>query len=63
MLTIKEFAALSGIGERRMRMLSRVSGFPAMHIGRKIVIHKKKASEWLADYASNDNCGLPSIRD
>ncbi len=51
MLTVKEFAQVSGIGERRVRELARIDGFPSMHSGVKIMIHQQRAAEWLAEYA------------
>lgn len=51
MLTVKEFARVSGIGERKVRELTRIDGFPSMRSGVKIMIHQERAAEWLAEYA------------
>lgn len=52
MVTVKEFAKVSGLGERRVRDFARTADFPAIRAGKKILIHRERATEWLADYAS-----------
>lgn len=43
MVTVKEFASLSGLGEFCVRRLANVKGFPALKNGRKIMIHRRAA--------------------
>ena len=52
MLTVREFANLSGFGERFVRQLSRIEGFPVIRAGKKIFIHREQALAWLVAYAS-----------
>lgn len=47
MLTVREAAAASHIGINRIRELSRQPGFPALRVGRKILIHEAEFEEWL----------------
>ena len=63
MLTVKEFSKVSGIGEKNVRRLAHMDSFPAMKNGVKILIHRKKADAWLADYSVNRDGSLPVIRD
>lgn len=51
LLTIKEFAALSGLGVNCVRSLVHVDGFPALKNGRKYMIHRRAVSEWLEKQA------------
>lgn len=53
LLGIKEFSAVSGLGEKTVRRFCHIDDFPAMICGVKIMIHLQRASEWLADYAQN----------
>ena len=53
MLTVKEFAALSGIGQNRVRGMCRIPGFPATKVGAKILIHAQEGGEWLKQRACN----------
>ena len=50
MVTVKEFSRLSGLGERKIRELVHLQGFPSFRNGKKIEIHRELASKWLADY-------------
>jgi hypothetical protein len=50
MVTVKEFSRLSGLGERKIREICRMQGFPAFRNGKKIEIHRELATKWLADY-------------
>ena len=51
LLTVKEFARLSGLGVNCVRSLVHVEGFPALKNGRKYMIHRRAASEWLEQQA------------
>lgn len=51
LLTVKEFAAISGLGVNCVRSLVHVDGFPALKNGRKYMIHRQAASEWLEQQA------------
>lgn len=50
MVSVKEFSRLSGLGERKIRELVSLKGFPSFRNGKKIEIHRELASKWLADY-------------
>lgn len=45
--TVKEFAAMTGIGQNRVRELCYTPGFPAIKEGNKFLIHLEAANEWL----------------
>ena len=47
LLTVKEFAKVSGLGESCIRNLAHVEGFPALRNGRKVLIHRRAADKWL----------------
>ncbi|WP_177166194.1 helix-turn-helix domain-containing protein [Selenomonas ruminantium] len=49
LLTVKEFAKVSGLGENCIRNLVHVEGFPALKNGRKVMIHKRAADKWLEE--------------
>lgn len=56
MVGVKEFARISGIGEKRLRTLAKIDGFPAMRCGGvKIMIHREKAADWLADFVEKEH--------
>ncbi len=61
MLSVKEFSELSGLGEKSIRRLSHVQGFPALRNGVRIMIHRRAADAWLADYAQHQDSCLPTI--
>ena len=46
-VTIKEFSAMTGIGQNRVRQLCYTVGFPAIKEGNKFLIHLETANEWL----------------
>lgn len=60
LLTIKEFAALSGLGVNCVRGLVHVEGFPALKNGRKYMIHRRAASEWLEKQAKG-SCACQAV--
>lgn len=51
LLTVKEFARVSGLGETCIRNLAHVEGFPALKNGRKVLIHRRAADKWLEEQA------------
>ena len=61
LLSVQEFAEITGLGEKSIRRLSHVQGFPAIRIGHRIMIHKRSAEDWLADCAAHQDACLPSI--
>jgi len=61
LLTVKEFAAVSGLGETCIRQLSHVEGFPAIRNGIKILIHRRAADAWLAEQAKGMAGSLPGV--
>ena len=52
MVTVKEFAAMTGIGQNRVRELCYLSDFPASKEGNRFLIHVEAANEWLRQRAS-----------
>ena len=55
LLTVKEFAKVSGLGETCIRNLVRVDGFPALKNGRKYMIHRRAADKWLEEQAKGES--------
>lgn len=51
MVTVKEFAAMTGIGQNRVRELCYLSDFPASKEGNRFLIHVQAASDWLRNRA------------
>ena len=62
MVSIKEFAELTGIGINRLREMTKITGFPAMHSGRHTLIHKDDAVNWLRDYVKKQSTAQGSNR-
>ncbi|MBQ7497133.1 MAG: hypothetical protein IJU00_04770 [Selenomonas sp.] len=62
MVSVKEFAAISGLSERGVRRLSHIDSFPCIRAGWKILIHRKWAEAWLADFASREGSGACPVR-
>lgn len=46
-VTVKEFAAMTGIGQNRVREMCYIEDFPATKVGNKFLIHLEAANEWL----------------
>lgn len=46
-LTISEAAQVLGVGENKMRQLSRSKGFPVIRVGARILIPTTKFEEWI----------------
>lgn len=46
-LSVLEFAKTMSVGSAFIRRLCKVDGFPSMRIGRKNIIYKEKAIEWM----------------
>ena len=61
LLSVQEFAKITGLGEKSIRRLSHVQGFPAIRIGHRIMSHKRSAEDWLATCAAHQDACLPSI--
>ena len=61
LLSVQEFATITGLWEKSIRRLSHVQGFPAIRIGHRIMIHKRSAEDWLAECAAHQDACLPSI--
>ena len=51
LLTVKEFARVSGLGETCIRNLVQTEGFPVLRNGRKYMIHRRAADKWLEEQA------------
>lgn len=52
-VTVKEFSAMTGIGQNRVREMCYIPDFPAGKEGNKFLIHLEAASEWLKNRAIN----------
>ncbi len=50
-LTITELAVYLGIGKNKAYQLAKSKGFPAIKLGKKILVNKEKLQQWL-----NENC-------
>lgn len=50
-LSVSEAAALIGVSQSHMYELCRIEGFPAIKIGRRILIHAKRMEAWLDQMA------------
>ena len=65
MVTVKEFAAMTGIGQNRVRELCYLADFPASKEGNRFLIHVEAANEWLRKRASDkvgvDTAGLKHV--
>lgn len=51
-VSVKEFAAMTGIGVNRVRELCYLPDFPASKEGNRFLIHVEAADEWLRKRAS-----------
>lgn len=51
--SLKEAAAALGISRDLMLKLVRISDFPAVKVGRKWLIGKKKLEEWVDNFSMN----------
>ena len=45
-VTVKEFAAMTGIGQNRVREFCYLPDFPASKEGNRFLIHMETANEW-----------------
>lgn len=52
MVSVREFSRISGLGEHCVRDFTRIEGFPCIRSGRKILIHRQQAADWLARLAA-----------
>lgn len=48
-ISIEEFATMVGIGRTKAYELSRTQGFPAVRLGKRVVIPVKSLEKWLAE--------------
>nr|WP_302600257.1 helix-turn-helix domain-containing protein [uncultured Cellulosilyticum sp.] len=51
-LTVSEAAGVLGVGQNKMRQLTKVQGFPVIKVGTRILIPTSKFETWI-----NDNVG------
>ena len=51
MVTVQEFCKISGMSDHQVRQLTHIEGFPMIRSGWKIMIHRQRAIDWLADFA------------
>jgi len=61
MVTVKEFAELSGISVKHVRTLTRIDTFPCLKMnGWRLMIHREQAEKWLQEHAlqSGSSCLL-----
>lgn len=47
MATVKEYSAMTGIGQNTVRKMCYMADFPATKVGNKFLIHIEAANEWL----------------
>ncbi len=62
MVTVKEFVKISGLSDGEVRRLTHIETFPCIRAGWKIMIHRERAEEWLADYASRKDSAVCPAR-
>ena len=48
-MNIKDFAAYINIGERKMREIVKIDGFPRLQIGKKSLILADEAEKWIVE--------------
>ena len=60
LLSVQEFAKITGLGEKSIRRLSHVQGFPAIRIGHRIMIHKR-SRRGLAGYLRRTSGRVPAL--
>lgn len=46
-MSVEDLKKLFGIGINKAYEITKYKGFPAVHIGRKIIIPKKQLEQWL----------------
>ncbi|MDN5317243.1 MAG: hypothetical protein PWR08_1368 [Thermoanaerobacterium sp.] len=46
-MSVEDLKKLFGIGINKAYEITKYKGFPAIHIGRKIIIPKKQLEQWL----------------
>lgn len=46
---VREFSLLSGFGQSFIRRLCHTAGFPCVFVGRRVLIHREMALEWILD--------------
>lgn len=51
-LSVPEAAKLLGISDNTMRQLARIEGFPAFHVGKRILISIKGLEAWVEEQAA-----------
>lgn len=56
-LSVDEMAEALGIGRNKAYDLTRIEGFPAVHLGRRIIIPEDRLKEWLAQQADETTKG------
>lgn len=47
-----QLAAVLGISRAQAYVLMRSKGFPTIHIGKRMVVHRDKLMEWMDEQAS-----------
>lgn len=50
-LSVKEAAAMLGLCEDYVRQLTHRADFPAIRVGRRVIIPKDKLNEWLGAHS------------
>lgn len=50
-LSIPEAAKLIGISDTSMRQLARTAGFPAFHVGNRLLVSAKGLEAWVEEQA------------
>lgn len=47
LITIKHCSELTGIGERKLRELTHIAGFPCIRLGKKCMVVSSRIDEWI----------------
>jgi len=62
-VSIREFAAMTGIGINRVREMCYLDGFPAYKVGNRMLIHVGAAGEWLrAKAEAKENVDVAALK-
>lgn len=54
-LTVRQFAELIQVSVPTAYRIVGETGFPAFHVGRKVLIHRRALDAWLSDQVQNSD--------
>lgn len=63
MVSVKEFANMSGLSQKMVRSICKKEGFPVFRFGAKFYIHSIEAEKWLVEYAKASKIDTLSRKD